>query len=101
MMIMMMIIMIMMVVFIIVTSSPGEGLITNGHYAEQEIQARLDGLDTLWKQLQDSSLLKKERLQEAYQVRGSRSVGVDVHMCVWCSCLCDCQLCCVVDGLKY
>lgn len=48
--------------------SAGESLITNGHYAEQEIQARLDGLDTLWKQLQDSSLLKKERLQEAYQV---------------------------------
>lgn len=48
--------------------STGESLITNGHYAEQEIQARLDGLDTLWKQLQDSSLLKKERLQEAYQV---------------------------------
>ncbi|XP_063863704.1 spectrin beta chain, non-erythrocytic 2-like isoform X24 [Scylla paramamosain] len=48
-------------------SQEGEGLISNGHYAEQEIQARLDGLDTLWKQLQDSSLLKKERLHEAYQ----------------------------------
>ncbi|XP_066955513.1 spectrin beta chain, non-erythrocytic 5 isoform X7 [Macrobrachium rosenbergii] len=45
----------------------GEALITDGHYAEQEIQARLDGLDSLWKQLQDSSQLKKERLNEAYQ----------------------------------
>ncbi|XP_071547281.1 spectrin beta chain, non-erythrocytic 5 isoform X4 [Panulirus ornatus] len=45
----------------------GEELITRGHYAEQEIQARLDGLDSLWKQLQDSSQLKKDRLNEAYQ----------------------------------
>ncbi|XP_076029013.1 spectrin beta chain, non-erythrocytic 5 kst isoform X3 [Oratosquilla oratoria] len=45
----------------------GEGLITEGHYADQEIQARLDGLDSLWKQLQDSSQLKKDRLNEAYQ----------------------------------
>ncbi|XP_069954037.1 spectrin beta chain, non-erythrocytic 5 isoform X2 [Cherax quadricarinatus] len=45
----------------------GEGLITSGHYAEQEIQARLDGLEALWKQLQDSSQLKKDRLNEAYQ----------------------------------
>ncbi|XP_042865885.1 spectrin beta chain, non-erythrocytic 5-like isoform X7 [Penaeus japonicus] len=48
-------------------SQEGEGLISNGHYAEQEIQARLDGLDSLWKQLQDSSQLKKDRLNEAYQ----------------------------------
>lgn len=47
----------------------GENLISNGHYAEHEIQARLDGLDSLWKQLQDSSLLKKERLHDAYQVQ--------------------------------
>ena len=46
----------------------GEGLIVDGHYAEQEIQARLDGLESLWKQLQDSSQLKKERLNDAYQV---------------------------------
>ncbi|XP_050686605.1 spectrin alpha chain-like [Eriocheir sinensis] len=52
---------------VMAVSQEGESLITNGHYAEQEIQARLDGLDTLWKQLQDSSLLKKERLHEAYQ----------------------------------
>ncbi|XP_045137790.1 spectrin beta chain, non-erythrocytic 1-like isoform X9 [Portunus trituberculatus] len=52
---------------VMAVSQEGEGLISNGHYAEQEIQARLDGLDTLWKQLQDSSLLKKERLHEAYQ----------------------------------
>ncbi|KAK4313156.1 hypothetical protein Pmani_015473 [Petrolisthes manimaculis] len=45
----------------------GENLISNGHYAEQEIQARLDGLESLWKQLQDSSLMKKERLHDAYQ----------------------------------
>lgn len=48
-------------------SQEGEGLISGGHYAEQEIQARLDGLDSLWKQLQDSSQLKKDRLNEAYQ----------------------------------
>ncbi|KAK7068041.1 Spectrin beta chain, non-erythrocytic 5, partial [Halocaridina rubra] len=45
----------------------GELLISEGHYAEQEIQARLDGLESLWKQLQDSSQLKKDRLNEAYQ----------------------------------
>ena len=40
---------------------------TAGHYAGMEIQARLDALEALWRQLQDETSLKKRRLHEAYQ----------------------------------
>ena len=40
---------------------------TAGHYAGMEIQARLDALEALWRQLRDETSLKKRRLQEAYQ----------------------------------
>ena len=46
----------------------GEELIAKGHYAEQEIESSLDALESYWKQLQDSSMMKKDRLNEAYQV---------------------------------
>ena len=46
----------------------GEALIAAGHYAEQDIESSLDGLESCWKQLQDFSQLKKDRLNEAYQV---------------------------------
>lgn len=48
--------------------SSGEELIEKGHYAEKEIRIGVERLEDLWKQLQDTSQLKKERLNEAYQV---------------------------------
>lgn len=46
----------------------GEALIGAGHFAGMEIQARLDELEAAWRELQDSSQLKRERLSDAYQV---------------------------------
>ena len=46
----------------------GEGLIGAGHFASMEIQAWLDELETVWQKLQDSSHLKRENLNDAYQV---------------------------------
>jgi len=37
------------------------------HFASEEISNRLDDLRSLWRQLQDSSSLKRDRLHEAYQ----------------------------------
>ncbi|XP_050536729.1 spectrin beta chain, non-erythrocytic 5 isoform X2 [Daktulosphaira vitifoliae] len=45
----------------------GENLISSGHFASMEIRARLDELETKWRNLQDTSVLKKQRLQDAYQ----------------------------------
>ena len=47
----------------------GETLIGAGHFASMEIQARLDELEAAWRELQDSSHLKRDRLNDAYQVR--------------------------------
>ena len=46
----------------------GEALIGAGHFASMEIQARLDELETAWRELQESSHLKCGRLNDAYQV---------------------------------
>lgn len=46
----------------------GEALIGAGHFASMEIQARLDELEAAWQELQDSSHLKRNRLNDAYQV---------------------------------
>lgn len=46
----------------------GEKLIGNGHYASYEIQNLLQELEMHWRQLLDQTALKKERLQDAYQV---------------------------------
>ncbi|XP_063234159.1 spectrin alpha chain, non-erythrocytic 1 isoform X2 [Bacillus rossius redtenbacheri] len=48
-------------------TAEGEKLIGAGHFAGMEIQARLDELEAAWRQLQDASQLKKERLNDAYQ----------------------------------
>ncbi|KAK7865818.1 hypothetical protein R5R35_001276 [Gryllus longicercus] len=45
----------------------GESLIGAGHFASMEIQTRLDELEGSWRQLQDTSHLKRERLNDAYQ----------------------------------
>ena len=45
----------------------GSDMLQKNHYAGQEIQARLDALESLWQELQDSSALKRERLHQAYQ----------------------------------
>ena len=46
----------------------GKALIGAGHFARMEIQARLDELEAAWQELQESSHLKRERLNDAYQV---------------------------------
>ncbi|XP_049846907.1 spectrin beta chain, non-erythrocytic 1 isoform X2 [Schistocerca gregaria] len=48
-------------------SDEGETLIGAGHFASMEIRTRLDELDTAWRQLQEKSHLKRERLNDAYQ----------------------------------
>ena len=45
----------------------GENLLSEDHFAEKEILTSIEHLENLWKQLQDASTLKKERLNEAYQ----------------------------------
>jgi spectrin beta len=50
-------------------TTEGEALISAGHFAGMEIQTRLDELEAAWRELQDSSQLKRERLNDAYQVR--------------------------------
>ncbi len=49
-------------------TSEGESLISGGHFAAMEIRARLDKLETDWRKLQEASALKRERLNDAYQV---------------------------------
>ena len=46
----------------------GEALIGAGHFASMEIQAQLDELEAVWRELQESSHLKRDRLNDAYQV---------------------------------
>ena len=46
----------------------GEALIGAGHFASIEIQTRLDELESAWRELQESSHLKRDRLNDAYQV---------------------------------
>nr|CAD7256488.1 unnamed protein product [Timema shepardi] len=48
-------------------TNEGEKLIGAGHFAGMEIQTRLDELDAAWRQLQDTSQLKRDRLNDAYQ----------------------------------
>ncbi|XP_043282558.1 spectrin beta chain, non-erythrocytic 5 isoform X2 [Venturia canescens] len=45
----------------------GEALIEDNHYASKEIQDRLEELETEWRVLQETSELKKNRLNDAYQ----------------------------------
>ena len=54
----------------------GEALIGAGHFAGMEIQARLDELEAAWRELQDSSQLKRDRLSDAYQVQPYSNVYV-------------------------
>lgn len=49
-------------------TAEGEALINGGHFAAAEIQTRLNELEAEWRQLQESSALKRERLNDAYQV---------------------------------
>lgn len=51
-------------------TAEGESLISGGHFAAAEIKTRLDELELEWRQLQESSALKRERLSDAYQVTG-------------------------------
>lgn len=46
----------------------GETLIREGHFANEDIQRRLDEIEMEWRQLQETSATKRERLNEAYQV---------------------------------
>lgn len=46
----------------------GEQLMAAGHFASMEIQAQLDALESLWRQLLDATQLRRDRLQDAYQV---------------------------------
>ncbi|XP_023313664.1 spectrin beta chain, non-erythrocytic 1 isoform X1 [Trichogramma pretiosum] len=48
-------------------TSEGEALVAGNHYASKEIQARLDELEAEWELLQETSKLKKTRLDDAYQ----------------------------------
>ncbi len=45
----------------------GEQLMAAGHFASMEIQAQLDALESLWRQLLDATQLRRDRLQDAYQ----------------------------------
>ncbi|XP_015429631.1 PREDICTED: spectrin beta chain, non-erythrocytic 5 isoform X2 [Dufourea novaeangliae] len=45
----------------------GEALIEENHYASDSIQERLDELEAEWRHLQETSELKKNRLNDAYQ----------------------------------
>jgi spectrin beta len=49
-------------------TAEGEALIGAGHFASMEIQTWLDELEAAWQELQDSSHLKRDRLNDAYQV---------------------------------
>ena len=49
-------------------SNEGEALIREGHFASDEIQRKLDELDSEWRLLQETSSTTRERLSEAYQV---------------------------------
>ena len=46
-------------------NTKGEELCSTGHYASQEIASQLKNLNREWTYLQDTSKLKRERLQEA------------------------------------
>ena len=48
-------------------TSEGEALVTEKHFASKEIQERLDELEAEWELLQETSKLKKNRLNDAYQ----------------------------------
>ncbi|XP_039289552.1 LOW QUALITY PROTEIN: spectrin alpha chain, non-erythrocytic 1-like [Nilaparvata lugens] len=48
-------------------TAEGEALIAAGHFASAEIQARLDEVEAAWRALQETSALKRERLNDAYQ----------------------------------
>ncbi|PSN40703.1 hypothetical protein C0J52_13751 [Blattella germanica] len=50
-------------------TTEGESLIGAGHFAGMEIQLRLDELEAAWRELQDASQLKRERLNDAYQAQ--------------------------------
>lgn len=56
----------------------GNDLIENGHYAQKEIHQEVKRLQDIWKQLQDTSSLKRDRLNEAYQVNVSKFLMVDI-----------------------
>ena len=45
----------------------GQYLIDGGHFASEEIGARLEDLENDWKQLKADSSLKRDRLNDAYQ----------------------------------
>lgn len=54
----------------------GESLISAGHFAGPEIRTRLDKLETEWRKLQEASALKRERLNDAYQVNNFKLIYV-------------------------
>lgn len=46
----------------------GQRLLQGDHYAAPQIAARLESTEKLWAQLLEQTRLKKERLQDSYQV---------------------------------
>ncbi|XP_031782461.2 spectrin beta chain, non-erythrocytic 1 isoform X3 [Nasonia vitripennis] len=48
-------------------TTEGEALVKEDHFASKEIQERLDELEAEWELLQETSKLKKNRLDDAYQ----------------------------------
>ncbi|XP_014213231.1 spectrin beta chain, non-erythrocytic 1 isoform X2 [Copidosoma floridanum] len=48
-------------------TSEGEALVKEDHFASKEIQERVNELDAEWELLQETSKLKKNRLDDAYQ----------------------------------
>lgn len=45
----------------------GDNLVSADHYAQKQIQSRLEAIRALWAQLGEQAQLKKERLQDSYQ----------------------------------
>ncbi len=54
----------------------GEELIGQQHFASSSIKEELDYLNRSWHQLEEASHDKRDRLQEAYQVRAMLGWGV-------------------------
>jgi spectrin beta len=53
---------------IMCVNQEGEGLIEDGHFASEEIQDKLNNVDIDWRTLQETSTIKRDRLNDAYKV---------------------------------
>ena len=70
----------------------GEELIENGHYAQDDIEARVESLFTLWDQLTEATKAKGRGLAEALslmsfnrQVDTVHAMITDRVCCMWCT----------------